>query len=438
LGLHEISDPVSPARCAGEPIREHAKLVDGARDAAMPDIVVMRPKSSVAAALSPPAARASAARHSLRIGAIGALALCVAGCGIVPSGGPEMTLATSQESGPLPYELIDLTPESVAPYVVGPRIDHPAFDRRRSHATAAILARGDVLRVVFYEARQGGTFAPAALGGTVFERVRVESNGMIHLPYVGAVRAAGRSLDTVRNDIRQSLANVSSESDVYVELANDRSNTVTISGLVKQPGTYSLLDGPLTIVDLVNRAGGMERSPLQVDVIVRRGGRATRLPLADVYFRGADRPLRRGDDVVLEPKLRAFGALGAVQKSGFHEFLTLQPTLLDALMQIGGLTDIQANRTGVFVFRFIGAPDVAPPPRPPAGAAPVAATAPPRHKIFRLDFAKPESIFIARLFRVEPGDVLYVANAPLYEYNKVIATILRTVAIFRTTGIAIQ
>ena len=44
--------------------------------------------------------------------------------------------------------------------------------------------------------------------------------------------------------------------------------------------------------------------------------------------------------------------LGAVQKSGNVEMTKHNLTLLEALGQVGGLTDERANKTGVYVFRM--------------------------------------------------------------------------------------
>mgnify|MGYP003347199697 FL=1 len=53
--------------------------------------------------------------------------------------------------------------------------------------------------------------------------------------------------------------------------------------------------------------------------------------------------------------------------------------------------------------------------------------------MFRLDLFQPVSIFVAQQFGLQPRDVIYVTNAPLYEYDKVLTSIYRT---FSVVGIA--
>jgi polysaccharide export outer membrane protein len=42
---------------------------------------------------------------------------------------------------------------------------------------------------------------------------------------------------------------------------------------------------------------------------------------------------------------------------------------------------------------------------------------------------QPVSIFVAQQFGIEAHDVIFVTNAPLYEYNKVLTAIYRTFSI---------
>ena len=50
------------------------------------------------------------------------------------------------------------------------------------------LSSGDVLRVRISETKEGGLFAPLALGGTVFDNLRVDHRGSISLPHAGRIK----------------------------------------------------------------------------------------------------------------------------------------------------------------------------------------------------------------------------------------------------------
>jgi len=87
--------------------------------------------------------------------------------------------------------------------------------------------------------------------------------------------------------------------------------------------------------------------------------------------------------------------------------------LLEALGNVGGLRDERANKTGVYVFRM--------------GDLQTNPTA--RARVFRLDLFQPVSIFVAQQFGVQARDVVYVTNAPLYEYDKILTSLYRTFSI---------
>jgi polysaccharide export outer membrane protein len=52
-----------------------------------------------------------------------------------------------------------------------------------------------------------------------------------------------------------------------------------------------------------------------------------------------------------------------------------------------------------------------------------------RGRVFRLDLFQPVSIFVAQQFGIQPHDVVYVTNAPIYEYSKVLTALYRTFSI---------
>jgi len=191
-----------------------------------------------------------------------------------------------------------------------------------------------------------------------------------------------------------------------------------VSGDVRQPGRVSILEGVRSVVDAINRAGGPSNIPAaQVEVVVRRQGQVLLTAQYADLLAGGDIALQKNDEIVVRPNSRTFTVLGAVQKSGNVEVAKPDLTLLEALGQVGGLNDERANKTGVFVFRL---GDIQNNP----GA---------RARVFRLDLSQPVSIFVAQQFGVQARDVVYVTNAPLYEYNKIATALYKT---FSIVGVA--
>ena len=131
-----------------------------------------------------------------------------------------------------------------------------------------------------------------------------------------------------------------------------------VSGDVKNPGRMSILEGVRSVVDAINRAGGplaggqrRARGPTSRS----RGAAQGQVILTAQYselLAGGDIAVQKGDEIVVRPNSRVFTVLGAVLKSGNVEMTKPNLTLLEALGQVGGLTDERANKTGVYVFRM--------------------------------------------------------------------------------------
>lgn len=337
-----------------------------------------------------------------------ALAALLAACGddTIPASGPDMNAVVPGNPLNLPFDIVDLSPQTIGAIVKAPQVPAVSAGRPpRGTAPSIIVAPGDVLRVRIFEPYDGSIYAPLQKGGSEVGLLRVAENGTITVPYAGSVPVAGVGLQTVEERIVAKLTGRAYQPQVVVELAVDRSNTYAVSGDVKQPGRYSLLEGAKTLVDAINRAGGTARGPNQHDVILKRRGVDYRIPMSDLLA-GGDIMLQRDDTLVVTTNIKAFTALGAVLKSGNIEINRTKVSLLEALGEVGGLSDERANKTGVFVFRPQDSSAFAKPHDRPV--------------VYRLDFAKPTSVFVAQQFAMHPRDVVYVSNSPLYEANKVL------------------
>jgi polysaccharide biosynthesis/export protein len=348
------------------------------------------------------------------------LALGAGGCTALPGDGPWMGGAQSGSTEALPFDVIDLTPTTVVAYRQPESPDRPtSVAGNLSAAVHIAIAPGDSLKVRIYE-RYGGNIFPTISGSPADLGVqRVAEDGTIRIPVVGVVQVAGLDLNQVEDRIIQQLGNKVQEPEVIVDFESPRTQTVVVSGDVKKPGRWSILDDVRTVVDAINAAGGpVGGSALavpanQLEVVVRRQGQVILRAQMSELLAGADIPIQKGDDIVVRSNPRVYTVLGAVLKSGNVEMTKASLSLLEALGNVGGLADARANKTGVYVFRM--------------GDLVNNPTA--RARVFRLDLFQPVSIFIAQEFGVQARDVVYVTNAPLYEYDKILSSIYKTFSI---------
>lgn len=355
--------------------------------------------------------------------------LLLTGCGSLLSGAGPSRAAISTEEGPQNYDLVDISANTIGQYmrpVDKPLATHVAMP----DVPEVRLMPGDVLRILIADSvTEGAIFAPLALGGTTFESVRVDNKGRISLPYVGTVDVAGETLGEIEKIIRKRLAGVTSDVQVRVSVTGDLSGSVLVAGAVKAPGRFSALEGPLTLLDAINRAGGPLLEPHLIRVLVRTGSRSFAYNYEELLT-GANHVVAPGAEIILERARKRFVAMGSVGDPGLHDLPSNNPSLLEVLGKIKGLDESKADPSGVFVFRMPEQPDptdgLDDKPADGSNATQV------RPIVFRLNMKDPAAIFLARQFLVRPEDAVYVTSAMVYEWQKIIAPIVQVMLLGRT------
>lgn len=402
------------------------------------------------------------------LGVLG-LAVALSGCQAVPGDGPFMNGAKRGSTEAFPFDVIDLTPATVIAYRAGS--DQPAATERPSARPEPGVSAGDMLRVRIFERYAGGTF-PTIDGFADLGTPTVTPAGTIEVPYVGTVKVAGLGLRQIERTIENRLAGKAKEPQVIVELVADRTNTITVSGEVKFPGRVPLSDGVRTAVEAINRAGGLlAPKPLpsawteqetalqaaaegdasgtsatagssgagtsastntgtpgeeqakpqklsQFEVVVRRHGEVLFVKQYLELLAGGDIAVEKGDEIVVRSSSQVVTVLGAVAIAGNVPLTKPNMTLAETLGTVHALRDLRSNKTGLYVFRL--------------GDIQNNPTA--RARVFRLDFMQPVSGFVAQQFGMKPKDVIFVANAPLYEYDKVLTVLYRTAIVGGIAG----
>ncbi|RQR79377.1 sugar transporter [Burkholderia sp. Bp8977] len=344
--------------------------------------------------------------------------LLLGGCAALSGAGPQLSDVTSTsnaQNADYPYQLIELAPVNIERYTRPPDTALLSGVARPDEPEVRLMP-GDVLKVMISDdsGADKTLFAPLAQGGTVFGQVRVDSKGKITLPYLGPESVRGATLAEAENIIRRGLKGRAIEPQVHVELQGDLSRSVLVAGAVKNPGRFSASQGPLTILDSINLAGGPVLEPYLTTVTLRTGKAVQNYNYQDLLS-GGNVSVPPNSEIVLERARKRFVAMGAVTKPGLHDFPSATPNLLEVLGSVGGLNEHMANPSGVFVFRL----------------SENANSGKPEAKVFRLDMREPVSMFLAKKFSVQPDDTVYVTNAPVYEMQKIITPIVQVLLLGR-------
>ncbi|WP_107989777.1 polysaccharide biosynthesis/export family protein [Breoghania corrubedonensis] len=346
------------------------------------------------------------------------VALLLAGCSVVPGGGPsgaalsadDIETAVQKED----YFSFTLTPEIaqiVGRYVPTRFSDYFGIKGTEPRQRIGV---GDLLTINIWEADERGIFSTSYGKKTTVESV-VDDSGRIFVPYAGRIRAAGQSVESVREAVETALVGKAVQPQVQIIVTGNQTNSAVIVGDVGKPGKYPISVAGTTLLDLVAHAGGSRGKTFETVVTLKRGNRKATTNLQDLI----DVPknnvrLVKGDNILLTVKPRSFTAFGAVVKTAIQQFPTESVTLAEALASVGGLNDNTADASAVYLFRFED-PEVIVKLKPEARdkigdyQVPV---------IYRLNLRDPKAWFVARYFQMRDKDMIYVANHPAAELGK--------------------
>lgn len=131
--------------------------------------------------------------------------------------------------------------------------------------------------------------------------VPVRPDGMISLPIVGEVLAAGRTTEELRDEILQRLQGyVRDPAVVSIIVQEVNSTRFFVVGEVMRPGAYPL-HGDLTVLQGLALAGGLGEFSARRHVTLVRGlsGDRYRLSLAEIWAGKGGPRLRAGDTLVV-------------------------------------------------------------------------------------------------------------------------------------------
>lgn len=242
----------------------------------------------------------------------------------------------------------------------------------------------------------------------------VDETGTFFYPFVGEVRAAGRTVREIRADLTKKLSDYLRDPQVEVAVETFRAHRVMAAGAVGSPGPVTLTNVPLYLVDLLNQTGTAPTSDLS-RVKLRRQGQEYTVNARLFLERGDARynPLLKPDDMVYVPELTdnvvyVFGEIATTR-------LTLDrydKSLTEVLAQLGGIDRQRANAKGVFVFRRT---DV---------------TREGFDVVFQFDLTNAATLIMMKSFPIMPQDIIFVTKDPVTRWTDTVGRVLAPAAGF--------
>lgn len=124
-----------------------------------------------------------------------------------------------------------------------PASNTPASRVPAVHSASYVVGIGDVLEINVWKETE------------LSKTVPVRPDGMITLPLVGEIKAAGLTPDQLKDQLTSALQKVVTDPQVTVMVASVSSLSFNIMGNVNRPGYYPLTR-PMTILDAIAISGG--------------------------------------------------------------------------------------------------------------------------------------------------------------------------------------
>ncbi|SHI12751.1 polysaccharide biosynthesis/export family protein [Desulfofustis glycolicus] len=213
-----------------------------------------------------------------------------------------------------------------------------------SFAADYLVGPGDVLDITVYD------------NDDLKTKVRVGTDGTIIMPLLGQVSVDALTVPQISDKITALLADgylVNPQVNVFVE--EFRSKKVVILGRVRNPGLVEL-SGPISFLELVSKAGGLEKDAGDTATIKRRAeGKDQLIPIDLVsLIEGGDMsqnlPIYDGDTVVIAKAGMCY-VTGEVKEPGSY-VCGDNFTVLQMIALANGFTG-KASKSRVNIVRFV-------------------------------------------------------------------------------------
>jgi polysaccharide export outer membrane protein len=372
------------------------------------------------------------------------------GCMLFPATGPtsEAVLgnatASLRSNAALPYTLVDVSADTIGllsqPNVVSFK---GAFPDKRPKPTQ-VVGVGDVLNISIFEAAPGGLFTPGQAAGARpgnfvdLPAQAVDQKGSIYVPYAGEIPAAARTIPDIQQAVVARLRNRAIEPQVVISLNQQHSSVVSVLGDVNTPGVLALNSVGERMMALIARAGGPKFEAIESYVTLQRDGKRVRVLLSRVVHDPSENIFIRPNDVIfITHEAPTFTALGALNQNifGFNSEIAFDVetlTLAQAIGKAGGLNDNQSDPTEVYVYRYEDRHFLE-----KLGIDTTRFTYDRVPTIYRLNMRDPSGMLLASGFQMRSKDVMYIANAKVVDYYKLLLLINNTTNTISNTANAV-
>ena len=235
----------------------------------------------------------------------------------------------------------------------------------------------------------------------------VDNDGYLVFENVGKVKAKGRTLNELKNNIENLMQTVPDSQNAFqIKITNFASQKALLTPEGNPGVLIPITDTPAKLSEVLTESGVSTNPDTITQISLQRDGRTYRFSLDDLLALG-------GPDIYLKPEDHIFAQVlpykenkvfivGGVSPQIFKINPANRETLADVLFTSGGpLNASGAKRSEVYLLR---------------GSNPVVA--------YHLDAQSPTRLIVADAMELRPNDILYVAEQPIVSFNRTLTTIV--------------
>lgn len=356
------------------------------------------------------------------------LSATLLGCQSLPNTGPNKKTVMSIRNADSPYygkvEIVDLSNKMDLKKVGQLKKKSSLTTLPKGWGYSGKIGKGDVLSISIWEAPPailfGNSLSVDGSGSSQVAKLpnqRVSADGKVTVPFVGTIRAAGKTPEQLQRNIVYALEPLGNNPQAIVNVAKSNASSVIVvhnGGLTRVP----LEPQADHILDALSAAKVMGKDIKDMSVRVTRGSQHGEISMNELTKNTAENILLRNKDTItVLDNNNSFSVLGAVNRNEEIFFGGAELSLANGLARAAGLMDNRSDAEGVFVYRQVDLTKLPEKSRVrwimkgylPGSTVPV---------IYRFNMRKPNSPFVLKAFPIQDGDIVYVANAPAREFQK--------------------
>lgn len=235
----------------------------------------------------------------------------------------------------------------------------------------------------------------------------VDHEGNVVFENLGKLTAAGLTLSTFRNNIKNLIQPVPDSQNAFqIQVTDFASQKALLSAQGKTGVLIPITDKPTKLSEVLTQSGLSIDSNQITQISLQRNETTYVFNLGDLLKPNGPelyiQPEDRITSTILPYKENKVFVLGGVTPQIFKIDPVNRETLADVLFTSGGpLSASNAKRSEIYLLR---------------GSNPVVA--------YHVDAQSPTRLIVADAMELRPNDILYVAEQPIISFNRTLATIL--------------